>query len=59
MNISNFGIKRLKFKVTVGSACWKMHILSLLKCYLENYWTEFHLTFSIDSFCDKDERFSV
>jgi len=35
--------------------CWKMHFLALLMQYLENYWTEFQQTFSINVFWDKDE----
>jgi len=30
-------------------------LLALLTRYLENYWTEFHQTYSIDAFSDKDE----
>jgi len=47
-----------KFKVTVGSACWKVHFLALLTQYLENYSTEVHQTFSVDALWDKGERFS-
>jgi len=50
-----FGMKSPKFKVT---ACWKMHFLALLMRCLENYSTEFHQTFRIVAFWDKDERVS-
>jgi len=30
MNASSFGIKRSKFKVTVGPVSWKLHFLALL-----------------------------
>jgi len=36
-----------------------MHFLALLTQCLENFWTEFHQTFSIDAFWDKDKCFSV
>jgi len=36
-----------------------MHFMALLVWYLENYWTEFHQTFSFDALSDKDERFNV
>jgi len=44
MNASSFGVKRSKFKVMVGPACWKMDLFALLTQYLEKYWTEFHQT---------------
>jgi len=34
-------------------------LLVLLMQYLENYWTEFHQTLSVDAFWDKNKRFSV
>jgi len=34
-------------------------LLALLTRCLEYYWTEFHQTFSVGAFQDKDERFSV
>jgi len=40
----------VKVKVMVGPTCWKMHFLALLAQYLENNWSEFHETFSIDTF---------
>jgi len=55
MNASSFGVKRSKFKVTVGSTCWKMHFLALLRRYTENYWAEFHQTFIVDTFWSKDK----
>jgi len=30
MNTPRFGVKRSKFKVTVGPACWKMHFSALV-----------------------------
>jgi len=45
-----------KFKVTVGSSMLEKALLALLTRYLENYWTEFHQTFSVSEFWDKDER---
>jgi len=53
-----FWDQRSKFKVTVGPTCWKMHFMALLVWHLENSFTEFHQTFSIDASWDKDERFS-
>ena len=44
------------FQVTVGPTCWKMHFLASLTRYLENCWTEFPQTFSVDEFWDKGER---
>jgi len=35
-----------------------MHFLALLMQYLENYWTEFHQSFTVDAFVDKDEHVS-
>ena len=34
-------------------------LLALLMRRLENYWTEFHQTFGVDTVWDTDERFSV
>jgi len=53
INAPSFGIKRSKFKVTVGSNMLENALLALLMRYLENYWTEFQ-TFSIDAFWDKE-----
>ena len=39
----------------VGPACGKIHFLALLMQCLENYWSEFDQTFSVDAFWDKDE----
>ena len=43
------------FRSQCGPACWKIHSLAFLTCYLKNYLTEFHQTFSIDALQDKDE----
>jgi len=58
MKDSSFGFRRSKVKVTVGPEYWKMHHLFLLTLYLENYWTEFHQTFHVEAFWDKDEFFN-
>jgi len=36
-----------------------MHFLAMLMHYVENYWSEFHQTFCIDAFWNRDERFNV
>lgn len=47
--------QRSKFKISVGPTCWIMHFLALLTYYLENYWTAFCPTLSVNAFLDKDE----
>ena len=54
MNVSSFEVERSP----LGLTCWKMHFLTLLMQYLENYWTEFHQTFNIAAFWEKDECFN-
>ena len=52
-----FWVQKVKAQGHGGSTeCLKMHFLALLR-YVENYWTEFHRSFSVNSLWDKDERF--
>jgi len=55
LSASSFGVQRSKFKVVLGPTCWIMHFLALLTYYLENYWTAFCPTLSVNAFLDKDE----
>jgi len=52
-----FGSKGQNSSSWWGPTCWKMYFLALLMQYLENYWTGFHQTFSIDAFWNKVECF--
>ena len=54
ISASSSGVRRSKFKVTVDPTCWNMHFLALLTLYFENCWTEFHQSFSVNAFWDKD-----
>jgi len=59
VNASSMGFKRSKFNVTLGFNMLQNALLALLMHYLENYSTEFLLTFNNNASWDEDECFSV
>ena len=59
MNASRFVVINVKVQGHTGLQHLENTLLAWLMRYLENYWTEFHQTFSVDALWDKDEHFSV